>query len=90
VIVATGVEGRRAADQRVAEARPWDNVSALALREVPKRLVIIGAGVIGMELGTFFAEVGKPGDVLEMLPQASLPPSPEAVRILLRALEPRA
>jgi dihydrolipoamide dehydrogenase len=89
VIVATGSKVGVPPIKGLAEARPLDNVSALALREVPKRLVIIGAGVIGMELGTFFAEVGSQVTVLEMLPQALAFAEPEAVRILLRALEPK-
>jgi dihydrolipoamide dehydrogenase len=89
VIVATGSKVGMPPIKGLAEARPLDNVSALALREVPKRLVIIGAGVIGMELGTFFGEVGSQVTVLEMLPQALAFAEPEAVRILLRALEPK-
>jgi dihydrolipoamide dehydrogenase len=89
VIVATGSKVGIPPIRGLAESRPLDNVSALALREVPKRLIIIGAGVIGMELGTFFAEVGSQVTVLEMLPQALAFAEPEAVRILLRALEPK-
>jgi dihydrolipoamide dehydrogenase len=89
VIVATGSKVGMPPIKGLAEARPLDNVSALALREVPKRLVIIGAGVIGMELGTFFAEVGSQVTVLEMLPQALAFAEPETVRILLRALRPK-
>jgi dihydrolipoamide dehydrogenase len=89
VIVATGSKVGVPPIKGLVEARPLDNVSALALREVPKRLLIIGAGVIGMELGTFFAEVGSQVTVLEMLPQPLAFAEPEAVRILLRALEPK-
>jgi dihydrolipoyl dehydrogenase len=89
VIVATGSKVGMPPIKGLAEARPLDNVGALALREVPKRLVVIGAGVIGMELGTFFAEVGSQVTVLEMLPQALAFAEPELVRILLRSLEPK-
>src|SRR5438132_3692867 len=89
VIVATGSKVGVPPIKGLAEARPLDNVSALALRDVPKRLVIIGAGVIGMELGTFFAEVGSQVTVLEMLSQPLAFAEPELVRTLLRALEPK-
>jgi dihydrolipoamide dehydrogenase len=89
VIVATGSKVGMPPIKGLAEARPLDNVGALALREVPKRLVVIGAGVVGMELGTFFAEVGSQVTVLEMLPQALAFAEPELVRILLRSLEPK-
>jgi len=89
VIVATGSKVGVPPIKGLAEARPLDNVGALALREAPKRLIVIGAGVVGMELGTFFAEVGTQVTVLEMLPQALAFAEPELVRILLRALEPK-
>src|SRR5205807_2735122 len=89
VIVATGSKVGVPPIKGLAEAKPLDNTSALALKEVPKRLVVIGAGVIGMELGTFFAEVGSQVTVLEMLPQPLAFAEPELVRTLLRALEPK-
>ena len=88
VIVATGSKVGVPPIKGLAEARPLDNVGALSLASVPKRLVIIGAGVIGMELGTFFAEVGSQVTVLEMLPQPLAFAEPELVRLLLRSLEP--
>ena len=89
VIVATGSKVGIPPIKGLAEAKPLDNVSALALTTIPKRLVVIGGGVIGMELGTFFAEVGTQVTVLEMLPQPLAFAEPDLVRVLLRALEPR-
>lgn len=89
VIVATGSKVGMPPITGLAEAKPLDNVGALALTTLPKRLVIIGGGVIGMELGTFFAEIGSSVTVLEMLPQPLAFADPELVRILLRALEPK-
>ena len=89
VIVATGSKVGVPPIKGLAEAKPLDNVSALALTSIPKRLVVIGGGVIGMELGTFFAEIGTQVTVLEMLPQPLAFAEPELVRVLLRALEPR-
>ena len=68
VIVATGSKVGVPPIRGLAEAKPLDNVSALALTEIPKRLVVIGAGAIGLELGTFFAEIGSAVTILEMLP----------------------
>ena len=89
VIVATGSKVGMPPIKGLAEAKPLDNVGALALANIPKRLVVIGGGVIGMELGTFFAEIGTQVTVLEMLPQPLSFAEPELVRILLRALEPK-
>src|SRR5207237_9857467 len=73
----------------LAETKPLDNVSALALTEIPKRLIVIGGGAVGLELGTFFAEVGSDVTVLEMLPQPIAYADAELVRVLVRALEQR-
>jgi dihydrolipoamide dehydrogenase len=89
VIVATGSKVGVPPIRGLAEAEPLDNVTALALTEVPRRLVVIGGGVVGMELGTFFAEVGSEVTVLEMLPQPIAFADAELVRVLVRALEPR-
>lgn len=87
VIVATGSKVGMPPVKGLAESKPLDNVGALALKEVPKRLIVIGGGVIGLELGTFFAEVGSKVTVLEMLPQALAFADPELVRALVRSLE---
>jgi dihydrolipoamide dehydrogenase len=89
VIVATGSKVGVPPIKGLADAKPLDNVSALALATIPKRLVVIGGGVIGMELGTFFAEIGTQVTVLEMLAQPLAFAEPELVRTLLRALEPK-
>jgi dihydrolipoamide dehydrogenase len=89
VIVATGSKVGVPPIKGLAEAKPLDNVSALALTTLPKRLVVIGGGVIGMELGTFFAEIGTEVIVLEMLAQPLAFAEPDLVRLLLRALEPK-
>src|SRR5207245_9895666 len=58
MIVATGSKVGTPPIKGLAEAKPLDNIGALALTEIPKRLVVIGGGAIGLELGTFFPEPG--------------------------------
>ena len=89
VIVATGSKVGVPPIKGLADAKPLDNVAALALTKQPARLIVIGAGVIGMELGTFFAEIGSQVTVLEMLPQGLAFADPELYRIVIRALEPK-
>jgi dihydrolipoamide dehydrogenase len=89
VIVATGSKVGMPPIKGLAEAKPLDNVSALALTKPPKRLVVIGAGAIGLELGTFFAEVGTEVTILELLPQPIAYMDAEVVRVLVRTLESR-
>ena len=45
-----------------------DNVGALDFTEVPKRLAVIGAGVIGLELGSVWKRLGAEVTILEALP----------------------
>ena len=87
VIVATGSTVALPPIQGLAEAKPLDNVGALDLRDIPKRLIVIGGGVIGMELGAFYSEIGSDVTVLEMLPQPLAGSDPELVRLLVKALE---
>ena len=87
VIVATGSSVAMPPIQGLAEAKPLDNVGALDLREIPKRLIVIGGGVIGMELGAFYSEIGSDVTVLEMLPAPLAGSDPELVKLLVKALE---
>ena len=50
---------------------------------------MIGGGAIGLELGTFFSEIGSDVTVLEMLPQPIAYADAELVRLLVRGLEQR-
>lgn len=86
-IVATGSAVALPPIQGLKEAKPLDNVGALDLREVPKRLIVIGGGVIGMELGAFYSEIGSDVTVLEMLPAPLAGSDPDLVRLLVKALE---
>ena len=45
-----------------------DNAGALAIPEVPKRLGVIGAGVIGLEMGSVWRRLGSEVTILEALP----------------------
>lgn len=46
--------------------RIWDSTRALELPEVPKRLLVVGGGYIGLELGTVYAALGSKVSVVEM------------------------
>ena len=50
-------------------ARILDSTTALELNDIPKTMLLIGGGYIGLELGTAYAEFGSRLDVVEMLPQ---------------------
>ena len=78
VIIATGSKARHLPGIRVDNQRICDNEGALAFDSVPERLGVIGAGVIGLELGSVWRRLGSRVKVLEALP-AFLGAADEAV-----------
>ena len=78
VIIATGSTPRVLPQAPLDGVRIVDNSGALAFSEVPKRLAIIGAGVIGLELGSVWRRLGSEVTILEAAP-AFLPMADEQV-----------
>lgn len=68
VIVATGSVPRSLPGLNFDEKRILSNTGALAMESVPKRLGIIGAGVIGLELGSVWHRLGSKVTLLESQP----------------------
>jgi dihydrolipoamide dehydrogenase len=68
VIVATGSNPRALPGVEFDEKLVLSNTGALAMTEVPKRLGIIGAGVIGLEMGSVWRRLGAEVTILEALP----------------------
>ena len=77
VVIATGSQPRQLADVAVDNTHILDNCGALSLTQCPVRLGVIGAGVIGLELGSVWNRVGAQVTLLEM------------AETFLPALEPR-
>lgn len=68
VIVATGSNPRALPGADFDEKLILSNTGALAIADVPKRLGVIGAGVIGLEMGSVWRRLGAEVTVLEALP----------------------
>ena len=68
VIIATGSKARQLPGAAVDNRLICDNEGALAFDAVPERLGVIGAGVIGLELGSVWRRLGSKVKVLEALP----------------------
>ena len=68
VIVATGSKARHLPGIAVDNELVCDNEGALAFAAVPKKLGVIGAGVIGLELGSVWRRLGSEVTILEALP----------------------
>jgi len=67
----------------------WSAKEAVDLPEIPKRLVVIGGGIIGLELGTVYAKLGSKVTVVEALPTILSGVDPEAVRLVQKSLRQR-
>jgi dihydrolipoamide dehydrogenase len=68
VIVATGSKPRALPGAEFDEKLILSNTGALAMGEVPKRLGVIGAGIIGLEMGSVWRRLGAEVTILEALP----------------------
>ena len=69
VILATGSTPIEIPPARFDGSRIVDSTGALEFAEVPKRLGVVGAGVIGLELGSVWARLGAEVVVIEALPE---------------------
>lgn len=68
VIIATGSVPIDLPFLRFDERRVHSNAGALAIAEVPEHLVVIGGGVIGLELGSVWRRLGAKVTVIELMP----------------------
>jgi dihydrolipoamide dehydrogenase len=87
VIVATGSEAAGLPFLRADGRTVLTSTEALALAAVPKSLLVIGAGAIGLEMGSIYRRLGTDVTVLEILPQILPGSDKEAVTRLERALK---
>ena len=69
VIIATGSAPRQLPSLLIDNKCVLDNEGALALAEAPKRLGIIGAGVIGLEMASVWRRLGSEVTILEAMPE---------------------
>ena len=67
IVIATGSEPTPLPGVTVDNKRIIDSTGALSLPEVPKHLVVVGAGVIGLELGSVWKRLGAEVTVVEYL-----------------------
>jgi len=85
LILATGSHPTRVPSLSIDSPRMMDSTSGLELPDVPKSLLVVGGGYIGLELGTVYATLGSKVSVVEMTPGLL----PGADRDLVGVLEKR-
>jgi dihydrolipoamide dehydrogenase len=69
-IIAAGSEAaklRLGGNELPSDPRIMDSTGALELKSVPKRMLVIGGGIIGLEMGTVYSTLGTRLDVVEMM-----------------------
>src|SRR5262249_526856 len=86
IAIATGSEVAALAGIAIDEKRIVSSTRALSLPKVPKRLVIMCAGYIGLELGSVWSRLGSEVTVIEMLDRVAPGLDSEVARQLQRAL----
>jgi dihydrolipoamide dehydrogenase len=86
IVIATGSEPAGLAGVTVDQERIVDSTGALALPEVPKSLVVIGAGIIGLELGSVWRRLGAKVTVVEFLDRISPGMDAEVAKAFQREL----
>ena len=86
IVIATGSEPAPLAGVVVDQQRIVDSTGALALPEVPKHLIVIGAGVIGLELGSVWRRLGAQVTVVEFLDRITPGMDAETAKTFQRSL----
>jgi dihydrolipoyl dehydrogenase len=88
-IVATGSYPLRPPIEGIDSARCVDSTGLLAQTEVPRRLVILGGGIIGCEFASIFARFGSDVTIIEMLPSLIPAEDADAQKELLKQFKKR-
>jgi dihydrolipoamide dehydrogenase len=86
-IIATGSRPFIPPNLLIESPHLWDSTSALELQEIPKNLLVVGGGYIGLEMGTVYAALGSKVSVVEMTDGLLPGVDRDLVRILAKRLE---
>lgn len=87
ILIATGSEVMPLPGVEIDEERIVSSTGALELKEVPKKMVVIGAGVIGLEMGSVWRRLGADVTVVEFLDRVLPPMDGEVSKQFKRILD---
>ena len=87
IIIASGSEAASLPGVEVDEKTVVTSTGALELGKIPKKMVVIGAGVIGLELGSVYARLGTEITVVEFLDAITPGMDPEVQKTFQRMLK---
>jgi dihydrolipoamide dehydrogenase len=88
-IIAAGSEAVKLPFLPKDDPRIVTSTGALELRQLPKRMLVIGGGIIGLEMGTVYSTLGARLDVVEMLDGLMLGADRDLVRVWNKLNAPR-
>ncbi len=86
-VIATGSEVTPLPNVEIDEEKIVSSTGALELKSVPKKMVVIGAGVIGLELGSVYNRLGSEVEVVEFLPKITPTMDEEISKAFKKVLE---
>lgn len=86
-VIATGSQPAMPPMFAIGDPRVMDSTGALALEDIPKKLLVIGGGYIGLEMGCVYAALGSEVTVVEALPTILAAADRDLVRPLQKRLE---
>ncbi|WP_059022068.1 dihydrolipoyl dehydrogenase [Vibrio coralliirubri] len=69
------------------DPRIWDSTDALELNEVPEKLLIMGGGIIGLEMGTVYHSLGSKVEVVEMFDQVIPAADKDIVKVFTKRIK---
>jgi len=88
-IIAAGSQSARIPGLPYDDPRLMDSTGALLLQDVPRRLLIIGGGIIGLEMATVYDALGSKVSVVEFMDRLIPGADPDIVKPLARRIEKR-
>lgn len=87
IVIATGSEPSSIPNVEIDEKLVVSSTGALALKKVPKKMIVIGAGVIGLEMGSVYSRLGSEVTVVEFLDHITPGMDAEISKVLARSLK---
>ncbi len=88
-IIAAGSQSARIANFPYDDRRLMDSTGALELKDIPERILIIGGGIIGLEMATVYDALGSKVTVVEFMDRLIPSADPDIVKPLARRIEKR-
>lgn len=88
-IIAVGSESIKLPFVPHEDERIWDSTAALELRFIPDRMLLLGGGIIGLEMGNVYSSLGAKVDVVEMTDQLIPPADKDIMKAFMKTASKR-